>query len=102
MSEKRLLAVLALLLGLVAGLILILGGFDFPKQISLEWFGRQAVTLILGLVLIVAALVTYGGKYIEGGILSIALGVVAVFWFSQLPGVLAIIGGLLGVVAEES
>jgi hypothetical protein len=66
MSERRLLAVLALLLALVAGLLLIFDNFHLSGEITLNWITSVAIAVILGVVLIVAGLIAYERRYMEG------------------------------------
>src|SRR3990172_5082488 len=68
MSERRLLALLALLLGLL-GALLVLLNFHFPRQGEdvVRWIGEYAVRIILALVAIGGAPLMYGGEQQAGG-----------------------------------
>lgn len=103
MSERRLLAVLALLLALVAGLMLMYDNLHLYGSITLDWIFRFAITIILGIVLIVAGLVAYERRYMEGGVLAIVVGLIAFFYTGDLvPCILALAGGVLALAAERA
>ena len=103
MSQKRLLALLSLLLGLVAGLLLLLKLLNWPNSVTLKWVADVAVLAILGFVVIVAAIATYKGQYMFGGIINIVIGLaVLIYWRDTIPGLFALLGGILAVIAEES
>ncbi|HKZ64382.1 MAG TPA: hypothetical protein VJ400_08065 [Thermoplasmata archaeon] len=104
MSERRLLAVLALLMGLL-GALLILLGFGLPRgnQDFLQWLGEIAVSGILALAAIVGSLLTYGGQYRVGGIVNLVIGVGLLILRESLAGSLLIVfSGILGLVAAAS
>ena len=103
MSQRRLLALLSLLLGVVAGLLLLLHLLDWPNSVTLDWFVHTALLAILGVVVIIGAWATYDRQYAFGGVLNIIIGlIVLIYWHDVLPGVFALLGGILGVVAGES
>jgi len=102
MSERRLLAVLALLLAIVAGLMLMYANLRLYGGISLDWIFRLSIIIILGVVLIVAGLVAYERRYMEGGVLAIIVGLVAFFYTGDLvPCILALASGVLALAAER-
>lgn len=94
---------LSLLLGLVAGLLLLLKLLEWSNSLSLDWFLNVALLAILGVVVIIGALATYDREYVLGGVLNIVIGlVVLIHWREVLPGLFALLGGILGIVAAES
>jgi hypothetical protein len=102
MSERRLLAVLALLLALVGGLLLIFDNLHLPRELTLNWMASVAITIILGVVLIVAGLIAYERRYMEGGVLAIVVGVIVVILTWELvPGILAFASGVMALAAER-
>jgi len=105
MSERRLLALLALLLGLL-GALLVLLNFHFPRQGEdvVRWIGEYAVRIILALVAIGGSLLMYGAKQQAGGIINIIVGIALLLVSgSGLSGPLLIIfSGILGLVAAGS
>jgi len=102
-SERRLLVLLALLLGLLAAVLLLLR-LHLPGQNEpfLDWLGGLTVTTILGLTAIVGSLILYGGKDRAGGIINLVVGLVVLFEASQLAGVLLVFSGILGLVASST
>ena len=105
MSERRLLALLALLLGLL-GALLVLLNFRFPRQGEdvVRWIGEYAVRIILALVAIGGSFLIYGAKQQAGGIINIIVGIALLLVSgSGLSGPLLIIfSGILGLVAAGS
>jgi len=104
MTEKRLLALLALLIGLVGGLLILVealnhlrGRFDLASALD------SLVGVILGIAILAAALLIYRAKYRSGGIIEILLGIVAlILGLSSTGSILAIVGGVVGLVASET
>lgn len=103
MSERRLLALLALLIGLLAALLLLLdfarSGFPQGGRDLLDWIWHVAIAAILGLAAIVGSLILYGGKYQAGGIINVVMGIVAILLNFWTAGVLLVFSGILGLVA---
>lgn len=96
------LAILAFLLGLVSGLLLFFELFHLPREITLDWFGEVAVKIIFALIIIVAAVLIYSYRYVEGGIVSLVMAIIIlILWRDVVPGLLALMAGLLGIFAKE-
>ncbi len=105
MSEKRDLALVGLILGLIGGALVLagaLGPFDRNlANITLSQVLGSAVALILGLAILFGSLLLYRRQYSTGGILNLVLGILAiVLTLSLLGGVLAIISGVCGLLAN--
>jgi len=101
MSERRLLATIALLLGLLGGL-LVLVDFRLPRgnEDFLVWLGDTAIRAVLGLVALLASLLIFGRQYRAGGVLNIIVGIVLLILRASLAGSLLIVfSGILGLVA---
>ena len=101
MSDRRLLAVLALLLGLL-GALLVLLGLHLPgrNQDLLLWFGEIAVLAILAIAAIICSLLIYGRRYQAGGVVNVGVGVALLLANAGLAGsLLVIFSGILGLVA---
>ena len=91
-----------MLLALVAGLLLIFNNLHLPREITLDWIKDVAIAIILGVVLIVAGLIAYERRYMEGGVLAIVVGVIVVIVLWELvPGILAFASGVLALAAER-
>ena len=107
MSEKRDLAIVGLLLGLLGGALVLaasLGpyGRNFAN-LTLETLVGSAVAIILGLAILFGSLLLYRGSYSTGGILNLILGIVVlIIGPSQLGGILALISGVVGLIANEA
>lgn len=104
MSEKRLLALIALLIGLVGGLLILAdalnavrGARDLAAALS------SLIFVILGIAILLASFLIFRGKYGSGGILNILLGVVAFILQTDTTGaILAIVAGVVGLIAAEA
>ena len=102
MTEKRLLALVALLIGLVAGLLILVDAVNAIQLSSLGSMLGQLVGVVLGVAILLGSLLIYRSKYSSGGILDILLGVVAlVLRLNTTGGILAIVAGVVGLIASE-
>ncbi len=103
MTEKRLLALVAFLIGLVAGLLILVEAVNGIQQFSsLNSMLGQLVGVVLAVAILFASLLIYRSKYSSGGVLDILLGVVAlVLHLNSTGGILAIVAGVVGLIASE-
>ena len=70
--------------------------------ITLDQILHLVITIILGVILIVAGLVAYERRYMEGGVLAIVVGIIAVIYTGDLvPCILAFASGVLALAAER-
>ena len=104
MTEKRVLALLAMLIGLIAGLLILVNALDIGRgNLDLSRLLNAGIAALLGIAILVGSLFIYRGKYSSGGIINILLGIVAlILGFSQIGGILAIVSGVVGLVATEA
>lgn len=105
MSEKRDLAIVGLLLGLLGGALVLADAVNVGRtsNLTLEFLLAHAVSLVLGIAILFGSLLLYRGRYSTGGILNLILGIVVlILGPSQLGGVLAIISGVVGLLANEA
>ncbi len=107
MSEKRDLAIVGLILGLLGGALVLadsLGGFGRNlASITIGDLLARAVFIILGLGILFGSVLIYRRQYSTGGILNLVLGIVViVLGGGLLGGVLALISGVLGLLAHEA
>ena len=102
MTEKRLFALVALLIGFVAGLLILVDAVNAIQLSSVGSMLGQLVGVVLGVAILLASLLIYRSKYGSGGILDILLGVVAlVLHLNSTGGILAIVAGIVGLIASE-
>lgn len=106
MSEKRDLGLVGVLLGLLGGALVLadalspLGRFE---NLTLDFLLTHAVFIILGLAMLFGALLLYRRQYSTGGILNLVLGIVVIIIGPSLVGgVLALISGVVGFMANEA
>lgn len=105
MSERRILAIIGLILGLVAGVLLLIDVFRLGRNqpLTLELVLERFVELVVAFGILFGSLLIYRAKYAAGGVLDLVLGVVAfVLGYDALAAALAIVGGLLGLVATQT
>lgn len=107
MSEKRNLAIIGLLLGLIAGALVLARSLGpLPRNLAGITLGEVmagVVYIILGLAILFGSLLIYRGRYSTGGILNLVLGIlVVILGPDTLGGVLALVSGVVGLLANES
>ncbi len=97
------LALIAFLIGLVAGLLILVEAANGIQFSSLGSTLSQLVGVIVGLAILLASLLIYRSKYSSGGILNILLGIVAlILHLHSTGGILAIVAGVVGLIASEA
>src|SRR3989442_15640242 len=78
MTEKRVLALLAMLIGLIAGLLILVNALDIGRSnLTLSQVLNAGIADLLGIAILVGSLLIYRGKYSSGGIINILLGIAA-------------------------
>jgi len=105
MTEKRLLALIALLVGLIGGLLILADALDAVRRTpTLESVFGVLAFGILGVAILLASLLIYRGKSASGGVLNILFGVVAFVLErgSTTGAILAIVSGVIGIIASET
>jgi len=104
MTEKRLLALLAMLIGLIGGLLVLVAALDITRgRLDLGVAVNSFVSALLGIAILFGSLLIYRGKYSSGGIVNILLGIVAlILGAGTLGGILTIVSGVIGLVASEA
>jgi len=104
MKSKDAFALLALILGVVGGLLLVKTAIDAVPRL-LEGRGQIDVELIvivgIGVIAIVVSVMIWRGSYFSGGLANIVLGVLAIFYGRDTAGIIILISGILGVVAPK-
>ncbi len=105
MSEKRDLAIVGLLLGLLGGALVLAHAVDFGHfaNLTVDFLINEATALILGIAVLFGALFIYRGRYSLGGILNLVLGIIILIRGPDaLGGILALISGIVGLLANEA
>jgi len=104
MKSEHAFALVALILGIVGGVLLCKGAIDLvmklfegSRHISIE----SPLLIIVGVVAIVASAMLWTGRYLAGGVANIILGIVSVFYGRDAEGLMILISGVLGIVAPK-
>jgi hypothetical protein len=104
MKSKRVLALMALLLGIVGGVLLFTGFIDSLPRL-LEVRARIAIESILfvgiGFITIVSSLMIWKGQYLAGGLINIVLGIITIYYGKDTEGIIILISGVLGIIAPQ-
>ena len=104
MAEKRILALLAVLIGLIGGLLILVNVLNAARgEFNLDRAINAAIAALLGIAILVGSLLIYRGKHSSGGIVNILLGIVTlILGLNFTGGILAIVSGVIGLVASEA
>ncbi|MGQ0797152.1 MAG: hypothetical protein ACT4OI_04700 [Methanobacteriota archaeon] len=105
MPERRILAIVGLILGLVAGVLLLVDTFQLRgnQAITLEFLLDRAVEFVVSLGILFGSLLLFRAKYSAGGLLNLVLGIAAlVLAYDTTAGALAVVSGILGLVATQA
>ena len=104
MKSEHAFALVALILGIVGGVLLCKGAIDLvmklfegSRHISIE----SPLLIIVGVVAMVASAMLWTGRYLAGGVANIILGIVSVFYGRDAEGLMILISGVLGIVAPK-
>jgi hypothetical protein len=104
MKSEQALALIALILGIVGGVLLCkdainlaLKFFEGNRNIHFE----SLVLIGIGIIAIVASTLFWTGRYLAGGVINIVLGIVAVFYGKETEGLVILISGVLGIIAPK-
>ena len=104
MKSKQILALIALVLGIVGGVLLLVNFLETIPRI-LEGRGdlnvESLIIIGVGVIAIVASVIIWRGSYLAGGVINIILGVIAIVYGKNSEGVLILVSGVLGVVAPQ-
>ena len=104
MKSKQLLALIALILGIVGGVLLLVNFLETIPRI-LEGRGDLRVESLIivgiGVIAIIVSLIIWKGSYFAGGVINIILGIIAIVYGQRSEGVLILISGVLGVIAPQ-
>ncbi|MDH5448239.1 MAG: hypothetical protein OEY24_05465 [Candidatus Bathyarchaeota archaeon] len=104
MRTEQALALIALILGIIGGVLLIGGGVGILLRLLEGNVTIKAETLLItsiGIVAIVASVIIWTGRYVAGGSINIALGVLMVLYGEVQQGLIILISGILGIIAPK-
>jgi len=104
-SERRILAIVGLIIGLVAGVLLLVDTFQLQgnQAITLEFVRDRLVEFVVSVGILFGSLLLFREKYAAGSFLNLILGVVAlVLGYDRTAGALAVVSGILGLVATQA
>lgn len=104
MKTKHVFALIALILGIIGGVLLCKSALDALTKI-LEGRGHFNVTSLalaaIGIIAIIASVMIWRGSYLTGGVINIVLGIITVFYGRDTEGLIVLISGVLGIVAPR-
>ena len=104
MKSEHAFALIALILGVVGGVLLCKGAIDVIAKLlegSRHINFESPVLVGIGIVAIIASAMLWTGRYLAGGVINIVLGIVTVFYGKDAEGIMVLISGVLGVVAPK-
>jgi hypothetical protein len=103
MKGKELVALIALVLGVVGGLLLLVDFVEaLPRLLEHANIGVKSLLLVvIGIIAIIASANIWKGKYLVGGLLNIIFGIAAVIYGKDSEGLIILISGVLGIIAPK-
>ena len=104
MRAEQALALIALMLGIIGGVLLLGGGFGFLLRLLEGNVTINSETLFItsiGIVAIIASVIIWTGRYVAGGSINIILGVLMVLYGEVQQGLIILISGILGIIAPK-
>lgn len=104
MKSEHAIALVALILGVIGGVLLCKGAVDViirifngSRNISFE----SPLLVLIGVIVIVASALLWKGSYLAGGVINIVLGALTLFYGRDTEGLMVLISGVLGIVAPK-
>ncbi|OGS62787.1 MAG: hypothetical protein A3K59_01570 [Euryarchaeota archaeon RBG_19FT_COMBO_69_17] len=105
MTEKRLLALLGFLLGLLGAVLILVRVLQVGRNetIDLDFFVRRLVDFVLGIGILLGSVFIFRGTTSSGGAVNLVVGAVGLLLGVDTTGaVLGIVSGILGIVASDT
>jgi hypothetical protein len=93
-----------LILGIIGGVLLLSGGIGIVLKLLEGTVNLDSHTLllaVLGVVTIVSSGLIWTGRYVPGGAINIALGILVLVYGEVQQGLLVLISGILGIIAPK-
>lgn len=104
MKSKHAFALIALILGIVGGVLLCKGAIDVVSKL-LEGSRRinfeSPLLFGIGIIVIIASAMLWTGRYLTGGVINMVLGLITVFYGKDAEGIMVLISGILGFMAPK-
>ncbi len=104
MKSKQVLALIAMLLGIIGGILLLVDFLDTIRRIldGRAHVGVESIIIVgIAVIAIIASVIIWRGSYFAGGVINIVIGAIAIIYGIRSEGVLILISGILGVVAPQ-
>ncbi len=104
MKSEHAFALIALILGIVGGVLLCKGAIDVVSKLlegSRHINFESPVLVGIGVIVIIASAMLWTGRYLAGGVINMVLGIITVFYGKDAEGIMVLISGVLGVVAPK-
>jgi len=104
MKSEHAFALIALILGIVGGVLLCKGAIDVVSKLlegSSHINFESPVLVGIGVIAIIASAMLWTGRYLTGGVINMVLGIIAVFYGKDAEGLMVLISGVLGIVAPK-
>jgi len=104
MKSEHAFALIALILGVVGGVLLCKGAIDVVSKLlegSSHINFESPVLVGIGVIAIIASAMLWTGRYLTGGVINMVLGIIAVFYGKDAEGLMVLISGVLGIVAPK-
>ncbi len=104
MKSEHAFALIALILGVVGGVLLCKGAIDLVATLleGRGHFGLESPLLVgIGVIAIIAGAMIWTGRYLAGGVINMVLGLVTVFYGRDAEGLIVLISGVMGIVAPR-
>ncbi len=104
MKSKHAFALIALILGIVGGVLLCKGAIDVVSKLlegSRHINFESPLLFGIGVIVIIASAMLWTGRYLTGGVINMVLGIITVFYGKDAEGIMVLISGILGFMAPK-
>lgn len=104
MRAEQTLALFALILGIIGGVLLVGGGFRIVLDLiegNTSFDPKTLLITSIGIMVIVTSVVIWTGRYVVGGSINIVLGILMVFFGEIQQGLIILVSGILGIIAPK-
>ncbi len=104
MRAEQGLALIALILGIIGGVLLLSGGVKILLRLfegSVDINPDILLITSFGILAIIGSVVIWTGRYVAGGSINIVLGILMVLLGEIQQGLIILVSGILGLVAPK-